>query len=197
MEITEFAQKAIRTEGRIEQVRTNRQLLKNAVVIFIKAAYILDVLKKNIFYGKPVDSSAIINTLDAMRGALTHDVDNITSIKLDESIQHDVIEIDPRLFHSIIGIATEAAELLEAIYPALEGGRVMNHEVDRVNILEEFGDINWYQAVGIDTLNGDWNQILETIIKKLEARYGDKFNREGAVNRNLNKERQILNKMES
>jgi NTP pyrophosphatase (non-canonical NTP hydrolase) len=38
----------------------------------------------------------------------------------------------------------------------------------------------------------DVSSILETNIQKLKARYGDKFSSDKAINRNLNKERQIL-----
>ncbi len=49
-----------------------------------------------------------------------------------------------RLFHSILGISTEINE----IYDAIEEKEYVDY--DRVNILEEFGDMAWYLAIACD-----------------------------------------------
>ncbi len=51
-------------------------------------------------------------------------------------------EAKVRLLHSALGMSTEIVELQQAI----ERG-------DRVNTLEELGDVMWYWAVGLDALN--------------------------------------------
>ena len=49
------------------------------------------------------------------------------------------------------------------------------------------------QVEGIAFLNDiDMNDVRAKIIAKLKSRYGDKFNSEGAINRDLTKEREIL-----
>ncbi len=49
-----------------------------------------------------------------------------------------------RLFHSILGISTEINE----VYDAIEDKAY--YDYDRVNILEEFGDMAWYLAIACD-----------------------------------------------
>lgn len=44
--------------------------------------------------------------------------------------------------------------------------------------------------------NFDWSDVNDRNIAKLKARYGDKFNEEGALNRDLSNERAILEKSE-
>ena len=69
------------------------------------------------------------------------------------------------------------------------------NSLDVVNVLEEIGDISWYQAILIDALNGDWDACLNKNIEKLKARYPEKFSSDAAINRDVNNERTILNTM--
>jgi hypothetical protein len=169
------------------------------------------------------------------------------------SVQFNTDEKEQRVLHGIIGICTEAGELLKALH--FEEGR------DKINIKEELGDVTWYIAILLreyptsqeffdDTksvtalpteirlyslidnslemldvmkkklyynkeidipvvighlshimiaVNGlaanygfSVENILETNINKLKARYGDKFSSEKAINRDLNTERDTL-----
>ena len=86
----------------------------------------------------------------------------------------DVVPVNDRLFHSVIGIATEATELVEAM---------KNGFPDDVNLLEEFGDLNWYEGIGIDELGGSFDEVLETNIRKLKHRYPEKFSHQSAQER--------------
>lgn len=52
--------------------------------------------------------------------------------------------LSSRLFHAILGVATEVNEM----YDAIES----NEFIDRVNILEECGDAYWYLAIGVNEL---------------------------------------------
>ena len=93
-----------------------------------------------------------------------------------------------RLMHGTIGIVTEAAELLDAFKRHLFYGA----ELDEVNVKEELGDIEWYAAIIRDELNVTQDEIQETNIRKLVARYNKQFSEDSANNRNLDTERQIL-----
>jgi NTP pyrophosphatase (non-canonical NTP hydrolase) len=95
-----------------------------------------------------------------------------------------------KLLHAVIGLATESGELLDQMKKVVFYGK----ELDRVNIKEELGDLMWYMAILIRELDLDLEEVLELNINKLRARYGDKFNSEGALHRNLEKEREILEK---
>ena len=96
-----------------------------------------------------------------------------------------------RLLHGGIGLATEAGEFLDAIKKHVFYGK----ELDRVNLSEELGDLFWYCAIIADELGVPFTEIMDTNIKKLKARYGDKFSEERAEKRDLEKEREILEKL--
>jgi NTP pyrophosphatase (non-canonical NTP hydrolase) len=93
-----------------------------------------------------------------------------------------------RLLHAGIGLATESGEFLDAIKKHVFYGK----ELDRVNLQEELGDLFWYMAIACDELGAEFEPIMARNIEKLKARYGEKFSEERAENRDLDKEREIL-----
>ena len=95
-----------------------------------------------------------------------------------------------RLLHGSCGIATEAGELLDTIKKYAFYGK----EIDTVNLVEEIGDLMWYSAIILDELNVDFEDVMNKNINKLKARYGEKFSESSATVRDLNKEREILEK---
>jgi hypothetical protein len=105
-----------------------------------------------------------------------------------------------RLEHAIMGIVTEAGELMDQLKKHVVYGK----ELDLVNLAEEGGDVFWYLALFIDTLAKLMgrdpveleNSIKETNIAKLKARYPEKFTETDAVVRNLTAERDILDRVE-
>jgi hypothetical protein len=178
MELQQYVQDAIRTESRIDTVVVDPLFLGSVFQIMIAAGNMLDQIKKNVFYGKPFDEEAlkteflqIVGSLDGLKQTLT------------EGQRPAESAFNPRIFHSIVGIATESVEMLEAL---------SSPDFDTVNFLEELGDLNWYEAIGIDAVDGDFLKILETNIAKLRARYPDKFTTENAINRDIENERDIL-----
>ncbi len=95
-----------------------------------------------------------------------------------------------RLLHAGIGLSTEAGEFLDALKKHIFYGK----ELDKVNLAEEMGDMFWYMAIVADELGFEFEEVMEKNISKLKARYGEKFTEEKAENRDLNTERDILNK---
>lgn len=94
-----------------------------------------------------------------------------------------------RLLHGAIGIATEGGELLDQIKKHVFYGKAL----DKVNILEECGDIMWYLVLVLDSQGYSLEQMMNTLIPKLEARYAKKkFSAQDATTRNLEAERSIL-----
>lgn len=92
------------------------------------------------------------------------------------------------LLHAALGIGTEAGELLDAFKRKLFYGK----ELDVVNIKEEMGDLMWYMAILLRELDLDFHEILDLNIAKLRARFPDKFTEKDALERNLDRERDIL-----
>lgn len=94
------------------------------------------------------------------------------------------------LLHGAMGLCTESGELLDNLKKNLFYGKTL----DVLNVKEELGDIFWYAALVAHAMNLSFEEIMEANISKLKARYPDKWNQDKAVNRNLDKEVQALQK---
>ena len=92
------------------------------------------------------------------------------------------------LLHAAIGMQTESAEFSDMLKKHLFYGKPL----DRVNLAEEIGDQMWYCALALRTLGTNFESVMDRNIEKLKARYPDKFTEELAENRDLAKERAIL-----
>jgi len=90
--------------------------------------------------------------------------------------------------HMVLGMQTESAEIADVFKKNL----AYNREVDWVNVREELGDLMWYIANICNINEWDLREIMATNIRKLEARYPEKFTNENALNRDLETERKIL-----
>lgn len=105
-----------------------------------------------------------------------------------ESFVYDVE--NPRIEHAIIGISTEAGELLDA----LKKQKFYGKDLDKVNLKEEGGDILWYLALLFDALGTDFGTEMQRNIDKLKTRFPEKFTQDAAFDRDLDKERETLEK---
>ncbi|MDB4330347.1 nucleoside triphosphate pyrophosphohydrolase family protein [bacterium] len=137
----------------------------------------MDLVKKHLFYGKNVDLPGLTNTSPEY-----------------EIKKYDAgMDLNPkliRLLHGVVGIITEAGEMTEQLYAHMYDKK----ELDEVNIAEEIGDLFWYCAIICDTVGISFESLMEKNIEKLRARYGDKFSSDKAINRDLDTERNILEK---
>lgn len=96
--------------------------------------------------------------------------------------------VSPQLLHGAIGAATEAGELLDVLKKAL----FYNKPVDRVNLVEELGDVMWYLAIMCQDLGVSFEDVQRINIAKLQKRYGEKFTQAGAIMRDYQAERALL-----
>lgn len=183
MESKEFIKSCLVTESNdfdaIRERLKNKHLLNALYCLLADFTYFsdeLDKLKKHIFYGKPLPAEDGESYLE----------------KYDFNTQELAVEPSEktlRLLHGILGIATEAGELTQPLADHLFEGA----ELDKINVLEELGDADWYKSILFNSLEEDsFEPTWEKIINKLKARYGAKFNAHGAVNRDLSAERAIL-----
>jgi len=97
------------------------------------------------------------------------------------------------LLHAAMGMVTESTELLDMLKKHIFYGK----DLDFVNAEEELGDSNWYQSLAIQAMRvkghfTSWESVWDKNVKKLRSRYGDKFTEEDALNRDLDRERNIL-----
>lgn len=147
--------------------------LKGAIENFIAATEKLDAMKKHKYYGKDLPKGYRPKKPKA-KG-------------INEAFKPDSDPSEPDL-HAVIGICTEAGELLEAMY----NHKWKGEEFDVVNAKEEIGDIFWYMAILFRRYKWNIKRIFWTNVEKLKKRYGNKFSSEKAINRNLEAERKIL-----
>jgi len=129
----------------------------------------LDKYKRAIFYGKATELAGIDNP-------------DVPTEKVDLTFT--------RLPHAGMGLATESGEFIEALLEYVDGG-----DIDLINLAEEVGDVCWYAAIASDTTKVQLSKIMHTNIKKLEKRFGSKFNEKGALLRKLDDERKVLDTM--
>ena len=136
-----------------------------------------DKYKKHLFYGKSYKEPHVVDEWSVL------DDEQITAIKERFTSQNI------RLLHAAMGMITEAVEFKNAVVAHIFEGK----DLDVINLGEELSDSFWYSAIAADALGySSFNEIMETNIAKLKARYGDKFTSEAAVNRNLDKEVEVL-----
>lgn len=214
MQIHEYSKAAIRSESIIPEVKgVGAVSLHAALGAVVGIGDVMDQIKKNVFYGRPYDREKLEGAINAAGEALQflhatiqphggfadpdqrHDIHRMTekdgptgkAITIDAA---SLKALDPRIFHVITGIITEAAELAYALQLNVEGDKL-----DLVNVSEEIGDIAWY-GFGIfpDASEIPPGQILDTNIGKLIKRFPEKFDAYLAQqeNRDLAAERVIL-----
>ena len=177
MDYKHYIKDATRTESQIEAVNSSPKALMEALTIFIKAGEVLDLYKRQIYYGKDFEDSQIAPLMAEIHALSGESVDRA----------REDIAVNPRIFHAAMGFATEAGEVMEAMEANMRG-----EELDTVNLGEEIGDINWYTAIALDETGLELDSILERNIAKLRARFPEKFTEHHAANRDLDTERQIL-----
>jgi NTP pyrophosphatase (non-canonical NTP hydrolase) len=97
-----------------------------------------------------------------------------------------------KLTHYAFGLATEVAEVQDILKKRLAYGK----PIDLVHLKEELGDMLWYLARLCGEFEFTFEELMETNIAKLKARYGEKFTETAALNRNLENERKVLEAQE-
>lgn len=143
----------------------------------IDAANKLDQVKKTLFYGR--DNNLIADGQTPVGNAMLEAMGDGNA--------------DPaNIIHGVIGIFTEAGELLEALRSAYNG-----NGFDPINMREEIGDMFWYVAILLFEASRDgdgytFEECMRVNIAKLRARFPNAFVEYDANNRDLAAERLIL-----
>lgn len=86
---------------------------------------------------------------------------------------------DDGLMHCAAGISGEAGELLDAIKKTWVYGKAL----DRDNIVEELGDIEWYMEALRGLLGVTRDEVIAANVAKLEKRYPTHYTDELALAR--------------
>jgi hypothetical protein len=185
MSLDNYIADAVRTESQLDTISTNKEVLLAVLRLSIASGNLLDMVKKEIFYGKPIDQTRWWNYLCDAETQMHEIEDGSFEVPVQDCPE---IGCNTRLLHSAIGISTEGAELLEAMVSHLTDGT----PIDEVNFREEIFDTMWYGLIAHDAMRSSIDKTLIAGFNKLRARYPDKFTSEDAINRDLDVERAIL-----
>lgn len=129
-----------------------------------QSAQVIDAMKRALYYGNT-------ERLDKFGG-------EAAGIRNTEKVAYNV---DYEILHAVLGMEGEVAEITEA---ALDG--------NRAKIVDEAGDFLWYLALLLTKHEIPFEEVFESNIAKLRARFPDKFTLEAAVNRDLAKEAKVF-----
>lgn len=92
------------------------------------------------------------------------------------SIPHDNKE--GRLHHAVFGLTSEAGEVAGILQKVYQG-----HEFDKEHIKKELGDCLWMIAEACEALDLDMDDVMQTNIDKLKARYPEGFSADRSLHR--------------
>ena len=101
--------------------------------------------------------------LDAVKKSLAYGKEPGYFVRGEQSSQDcsaHMAHMNKDIVHAILGIVTEATELAEALLISFQQGT----PIDEVNLLEEIGDIMWYQAVALNALGKTFERAGEVNI---------------------------------
>ena len=90
------------------------------------------------------------------------DIEDSSSIKM------------PRLLTAALGLGSETGEFVEIVKKMVLQGKPASDE-NIFHMKRELGDIMWYWTTACAALNLDPYEVINENQKKLEARYGEKF----------------------
>jgi NTP pyrophosphatase (non-canonical NTP hydrolase) len=99
--------------------------------------------------------------LEALKNSLD-DIDNNSSIEV------------PRLLTAALGLGSETGEFVEIVKKMVLQGKPASDD-NIFHMKRELGDIMWYWTTACASLGLDPFEVINENQKKLEARYGERF----------------------
>ena len=99
--------------------------------------------------------------MDALKNSLD-DINNDSSIEV------------PRLLTAALGLGSETGEFVEIVKKMVLQGKPASDD-NIFHMKRELGDIMWYWTTACASLGLDPFEVISENQKKLEARYGEKF----------------------
>ena len=82
------------------------------------------------------------------------------------------------LYHGVFGLTSEAGEVAGLLQKVYQG-----HEFDEEHMKKELGDCMWMIAEICTALDFTLDDVMQTNIEKLKARYPDGFSAERSLHR--------------
>lgn len=206
---TDYIAGAVSTEnkdfdGVRERVMNNIPMLEYQTTTLVHMLDIeLDAVKRLLMYGASLEKIASKGKQlpQVPEGYQPQDISSVEDIA--KTLTPETI----RLLHAVLGVATEAGEMLRAVSEHIFQGK----ELDYTNLKEEAGDNMWYLALYLDVMHTNFTRMAEMNQVKLmgstgqvidgvftlhtesdEGRYKDGFSEDDALDRDTDAERELL-----
>lgn len=186
----EESSRSVAPDIHMELTQEEASLLRRTMMDGIVSGEQCDGLKRKLFYGLDyTDKGLPQSVLDLERVS----PDTLAAgLKGFVKLYADNPAINPvDLIHGIVGSQGESGELLEALSISVLDNQI---PVDLVNIIEECGDKLWYIALTLRAIGSTIDEAMELNIEKLKKRYPGLWTQEAVLNRDLDGEREILEK---
>ena len=84
-----------------------------------------------------------------------------------------------RLLNGLMGLNGESGEAIDIF----KKFKFQGHPLDREKMIEELGDIMWYEALAAKSLGVTLDEIGRKNIEKLKVRYPEGFSEENSIRR--------------
>lgn len=160
----------------------------------IFAGQVVDMYKAQMFYNRPINKEKLKESLDSLSLAtsrmhgLSIDSRNASVVSRDPWKPSEATHVSLRLLHSVFGLNSESAEIMENLLKAMQD----KTEPDKVNLTGEYSDMSWFMGIGMDDMGTDAETVWDQNIAKLRVRFGEKFSLEAANNRNVDAENEAI-----
>lgn len=155
------------------RLRMTRDLLETLMTELeaVQASCVrIDAIKKKLFYGNHSSAKDV-------RSEIVSGLGNNNEL---------------RMLHGLLGLLTETSEMIEGMHLTLDQEMLMNP--DYINVSEEIGDILWYASILCNASGSSMDEAMRRNLAKLGKRFGAKFTSERALNRDIDGERDTLEK---
>lgn len=156
--------------------------------MFTEAGVNADLVKRSLFYKESVEKSR-----ERGKDAMLVIKDRYDRLKVAQLTDPDKLKFTDQqidIIHGALGLYSEAGEIIEEVLNAA----MENRETDLTNLEEEAGDLMWYVALILRSIGSSFVKAGMKNIAKLFKRYPEKFSSENALERNLDGEREVLEK---
>lgn len=183
----EFQQYLIESSRTLKSLGKELDLLHCATGLVTESAELVDAIKKHVFYGKPLDVVNIKEELGDLLWYVAIPVRIFTDLDLDINRQNDEF-YKKKIKNNILtkdGLIRYFLSFNAMVFNLSKHIVIRPLEPDFYNVIE---DINLICEI----YSLDLGEIMDININKLKARFPLNFTNENALNRDLEKERAIL-----
>lgn len=188
MNIDEYINLATRTEKRVDAIGdSDSDKFWGALETIVEACQLADQIKKLLVYGKAVPIDDIVAQLKVVQCSADSAAEWLRGWRTPAPLR-----IHGRLAHAALGGIGEWGELLDALMDDADGVAPLK----KWHIVEEVGDAMWYQALALDVIRdlgiATPDGVLLANIRKLQARYPEKFTLQASGSRDVAAERAAI-----